>query len=148
MTENSYLSELDGIYAVYRRDLEECARKQKPAAGLFGVGHSIKDDACHDRFDEAVKSFAEKAAGEATSGEVREIIRRLYTEADGKDYPLSAVWMMIAAERHILLLIPSLTEEDAAELYAGYARRYKRWNRLPAQKEVCAALRKQAKQRK
>lgn len=146
LTENRFLAEMDDLYAAYRQELEEAARKHKPASGLFGVGHSIKDDACHERFDEAVRKFAERAAGEAASGEALQIIRRLYTEADGNEYPLSAKWMMIAAERHILLLVPALTSADAAVLSAEYGKKYRPWNRLPAQREVFAALKKRAKE--
>ena len=132
-------TELDGIFDSYRQELEACARKQSPAAGLFGVGHSIKDDACHDRFDERIRQFVSDAASRVSSGEARQIIRRLYTEADLREYPLSAKWMMIAAERHILLLIPVLGGSDAAEL-AGHPGNYVVGANIAGFKKVADAM--------
>ena len=139
------LNELERIFLDYRRELEECAKKHKPTDGLFGFGHSLKDDACHEELDKKLKAFVGGLAGDLTPTAAREVIRRLYTESDRYEYPLSAKWMLIACERYILALIPALTREDAAALLAEYAKRYRPWNRLPAQKEVCAELKKKAK---
>lgn len=140
------LSELDQIFADYRRELDESEKKHKPTDGLFGFGHSIKDDACHDRFDVKMRETVEKIAAEQpSSDETAQFIRLLFTESDHHEYSLSAKWMLIAAERHILPLIPFLKEEDAAVLAAEYGKRYRLWNRLPAQKQVLAALKKRGK---
>lgn len=43
---------LEEIFAGYREALAACAARQKPTDGLFGFGKALKDDACHERFDE------------------------------------------------------------------------------------------------
>lgn len=70
--------------------------------------------------------------------------RMIYTQTSLHAYPESAQWMLYAAERHILRLIPYLTREDAEVLRAEYGKRYKRWNRLPVQRQVYDALKNRA----
>ena len=48
------LDMLRRAYEMYREELEAAERKQKPTDGLLGFGRSLKDDACHERFDERV----------------------------------------------------------------------------------------------
>ena len=49
------LAALDQAFAVYRQEVEACEKKSRPTDGLLGFGHSLKDDACHERFDERVE---------------------------------------------------------------------------------------------
>ncbi|MBO2517891.1 MAG: hypothetical protein CW338_11600, partial [Clostridiales bacterium] len=69
----------------------------------------------------------------------------LYSESERYDYPVSGRLMLVAEERHILLLTAFLSREDAATLADEYGRRYRRQNRLPAQNQVLAALKERAK---
>ena len=57
----------------------------------------------------------------------------------------SARWMLRAAERHALGLIPFLDAAAAEKMLEEYSARYRPWDRLPAQKQVINALKRAAR---
>lgn len=133
---------LEQVYLHYRDALQACERQHKPTDGLFGFGHSIKDDGCHDHFDDQLaQAVASLTAQSPSSEEAEAAIRLIFSQTSLYAYPQSAQWMLFASERHILALIPFLTEQAAARLCAEYGKRYHRWERLPVQQEVYRALR-------
>ncbi len=135
---------LELAFAKYRQDLEEYARKSKPTDGLLGFGHSLKDDPCHDRFDERVKEAIDGIiAASPAPAEASRTVKMLLRD-DIQAWPVAAQWMMRAIERHILPLIPFLSPDSAAAFHKEYAARYKPWERLPVQQEVFKALKRQA----
>lgn len=138
-------ADLEQAFADYRLDLENYQKKARPAEGLLGFGRSLKDDACHTRLDERVKKAVDAicAAG-PTPADAEKTVRFLFKPDDGKPWPLAAEWMLRAIERHVLPLIPFLSPEAAAKLLEEYGHRYRRWERLPAQKEVYKALKAKA----
>ena len=136
---------LEEAFSDYRKEVEECRRALKPADGLFGFGHSLKDDACHDRFDRRVaQAVAAACALPPSPEEAERLVRRLLLPGDAQPWPPAAEWMLRAAERHALPLIPYLGKAEAAALLKEYTTRYRPWDRLPAQKEVCRALKERA----
>ena len=136
---------LEQAFSDYRKEVEECRRRLKPADGLFGIGHSLKDDACNDRFDRRVEQLVAAACALPPMPEEAErLARRLLLPQDTQPWPLAAEWMLRAAERHALPLIPFLDKAGAAALLKEYAARYRPWDRLPAQKQVCRALKERA----
>ena len=145
---NGLLSALEQAFAEYRADLERYEQKKNPLGGLFGVGSSLKDDSCHDRLDERIgKTVGEMSVLHPSPEDAARAVRMLLKPQDGTPWPLAAEWMLRAVERHTLPLIPFLAQEDAAGFLRGYTSRYKPWDRLPAQKEVCRALRNRADHR-
>ena len=139
------LSALEQAFAEYRADLERYEQKKNPLGGLFGVGSSLKDDSCHDRLDERIeKTVGEMSVLHPSPEDAARAVRMLLKPQDGIPWPLAAEWMLRAIERHTLLLIPFLTPQDAGAFLKEYASRYRPWDRLPAQKEVCRALKRQA----
>ena len=139
------LTELEQAFAVYRQDLERYEKKKNPLGGLFGVGSSLKDDSCHDRLDERLeKTVADMCAIPPSAEDAARAVRMLLHPQEGRAWPLAAEWMLRAVERHTLPLIPFLTPEAAAGFLRDYTSRYKPWDRLPAQKEVCRALKNKA----
>ena len=138
-------SALEQAYSDYRLELAAAEKKQKPADGLFGFGHAIQDDPCHSRLDERITCLVKQAADEGIEPQqAADAIRLLYTQTSLYPYPLSAQWLLYAAERHGMPLVPFLTAEDAADLCREYEKRYKPWNRLPVQKELHRALKRQS----
>ena len=132
---------LEAVYQSYRKDLETAILKQRPADGLFGIGSSIERDPCHDRFDAQILALiTQVSASDPSSDLARQLLQILLIHPDLAQWHVSAQWMLRAAERHALLLIPSLNAQDAAELVKQYDSQYKRWDRLPAQKDVYKAL--------
>ncbi len=145
MTVDGMIAELEQAYDTYRRDLEACEKKRKPTDGLFGLGKAVQDDPCHTRFDECVAEIAGRMCASGASAEdAASALRILLARPDAESWPLSAQWMLRAAERHALPLIPFLTPEAAGVLARTYAARYKPWDRLPVQKQVLRALKEKA----
>ena len=139
-----HFAALEQAFILYRQDLEDFAKKSKPTDGLLGFGRSLKNDACHDRFDERVKEAVEGICAASPAPEDAAKTVDLLLRYDAREWPLSAQWMLRAIERHTLPLIPLLAPEAAAALQKEYAARYKPWDRLPAQQEVFKALKHRA----
>lgn len=138
-------SALEQAFRDYRLDLENYEKKAKPTDGLLGFGRSLKDDACHERLDTRVKEIVDAFCAAGPSPEDAErAVRLLLRPDDGKPWPLAAEWMLRAIERHTLPLIPYLSKDAAARFLREYGARYRRWERLPAQKEVYKALKEKA----
>ncbi len=137
------LAALEQAFLDYRQDLKNCLKKSRLTDGLLGFGHSLKDDSCHDRFDEHVQQAVQEiCASDPTPETAEKAVRRLLLpEGDpAQNWPLAAEWMLGAIERHSLPLIPFLPKEAAADILQSYAGRYKPWNRLPVQKDIIKAL--------
>ena len=135
---------LEQAFIIYRQDLEACVRKSKPTDGLLGFGRSLKDDPCHDRLDERVEAIMKDLCASQPSPQEAARFVGLLLRDDAGSWPLAAQWMLRAIERHILPLVPFLSPDDAARFLKAYAARYRPWDRLPVQREVFKALKRQA----
>ena len=130
-------------FSDYRKDIDSYERRRKPTDGLFGLGRSLRDDPCHERFDERVaQAVQEMCAAQPAPDTAERAVRLLILRGDADGWPTAAQWMFRAVERHCVPLIPFLTPGAAAVLYREYAERYRPWDRLPAQKDVLKALKK------
>ena len=135
------------LYLQYYADADAAVKKCGPADGLFGLGKKAADDPCHTAFFEALeKALAQFRQEEPDSGAVRALLSFIYEAPDTHREPVSAYWMLIAAHGLTAGLIGSLCREDAAALYDDYRSRYRRWERLPVQKDILQML-KQAAQK-
>ena len=140
------LAALEKAFDDYGTDLEKAAKKQKVTDGLFGFGHSLKDDACHDRLDEKVSETVSDIIKRGPSpGEAERAVRTLLASREERFPREAARWMLRAVERHALKLIPFLDRSAAGKIMSEYTRRYRPWDRLPAQKEVLRALGERAR---
>ena len=136
---------LEQVYLDYREELAQAGKKYKPADGLFGFGHTIQDDPCHERMDERIAAIVKQAAGEGLeSHQAAQVIRLIFTQTSLHPYPDSGQWMVYATERHCIQLVSFLSRVDAAGLCREYEKRYKPWNRLPVQKKLHQALKQQS----
>ncbi len=135
-----FFSELEQAYADYMKDIEDCEKKSRPTDGLLGFGRSMKDDLCHDRFDERVGKLVLSLAESHPSPEEAQRAAEMLLFRDRRPWPLPAQWMLRAAERHCIPLVPFLSPEGAYALYRDYSALYRPWDRLPAQKELLKAL--------
>ncbi len=135
---------LEQAFASYREDLDKFEQKRRPADGLFGFGHPLQQDGCHERLDERVKEIVRQMAAVPPSPrEAEKAVNMILFPAGDPPWPLAAQWMLRAVERHALVLIPFLGKEEAASIRKKYGSRYSPWDRLPAQKQVYNALKKQ-----
>ena len=136
------------LYETYIDTVETLERNRKPGEGLFGLKKGPADDPCHDRFvDELTEAIADYAAQEPPSAELFETLSYMYAVPSEHREPHSLYWMLIAVQGLSLDLIGRLAPEDAAALSKSFAEAYPRWERLPAQNKVMAALKAQSRQR-
>ncbi len=145
MNTESLLEDLKEVYRLYRQEVDECLKKQRPTDGLFGLGHSLASDVCHDRFDQRLADTVQALLEtELTEPKAEAAVKTILEPPCDREWPQAAQWMLRAAERHVLKLIPFLSAESAGRFAREYACRYKPWDRLPAQKQIYQALKKQA----
>ena len=141
-----WLQRMEEIYEDYSAEAWEYERRRKPTDGLLGMKGGPADDPSHDRFAKALGDcLAEFAAAAPDSASVRAVLERLYAPPDKGAVTQSAYWMLIAVQGLQTGLIDSLAGEDARALCERYAGDYPRWQRLPVQKKIFAALKAKAK---
>ena len=132
---------LQELYETYYAEALKVEKERKPGEGIFGIGKKPADDPCHDRFVADLKDWLETfSETEPDSAAVREVLSLIYLAPKKYPEPKSAYWMLVAVQGLTIELIPRLTAEDAAALDAEFRAAYKRWERLPAQKQILNAL--------
>lgn len=133
------------LYETYIDTVETLERNRKPGDGLLGLKPGPADDPCHDRFaDELGAAIAEYASEGPSSEEARAVLEHIYTLPSAHREPQSIYWMLVAVHGLTPPLIDRLSPADANALARLYAGEYRRWERLPAQQQVLAALKKKA----
>ena len=134
------------IRALYEGYLDAATRVEmarKPMDGVFGIGKKPSDDPCHERFAAAMEESLRDFAGTGPdSAAAREVLAYIYEAPVVFREPLRAYWMMTAVHGFTLPLIEKLSRDDAAALLARYGKDFRRWNRLPVQQQVYAALKR------
>jgi hypothetical protein len=140
----TYLEQVKTLYDDYLRRSAELQRSRNPWREMFGMHGGAKDDPSHIQFIEAVcqtLSQPEKTAAEERAA----LVWLLFRAPEEHSGDRLAYWSLLAAQRAALGLIPLLSREEAAELSAWFTRTYPRGQRLPVQKELCAALEQRAR---
>jgi hypothetical protein len=133
-------------YETYLSEGEALFTSAKVTDGLFGFGDDPKRDPMHAKFFEDVAALAQEMADSSPSPQEAQaaVGWMLSAEETAKEFPTLS-WMMVAAQQHVLPLVPYLTPEGAASLLREYDRRYPRRLRLPIQNQVAKALKKQSR---
>ena len=143
-----YADEFSGILEKYRQDLQKLESESRPGDGLFGFGRKKEDHPCHTAMDQAAEALCTRLAGdpEADSQEASGLLRLLLEAASACPWPDHARWMLIAAQRHGMLLVPRLSPEDAEDIAGRFAAAVNRRDRVPVQETLMKALRRRAEQ--
>ncbi len=137
--------ELSEIYEEYLAEAVRAESERKPGEGRFGIGKTPADDPCHASFAEKLEAWLGAfLRTDPDSGAVRGVLEEVYRAPKAHPEPRSAYWMLIAVQGLTAGLISRLSREDAAALTAEYAAAYKRYERMPVQKQLFAALKKAA----
>ena len=139
------LTALEQAFRDYREALAEYERKRKPTDGLFGFGRSAQDEPCHAIFDSTVERIVREMADMPADAETAAQAAERLLLTDEKKWPTSAQWMLVAAQRHAIPLVSLLTPAQAGDLRRRYEGRYRRYERLPVQREALNALLKREK---
>ena len=146
---SSYADKFREIMDQYEASLQALDSRSRPGDGIFGFGRKKADDPCHDAMDQAVEALlARLAADPEAAPEAPGLLRLLLEAESARPWPDHARWMLMASQRHGMLLVPLLSPRDAAEIAARYAALYSRFDRFPAQQALLKALNASARLRK
>ena len=140
------VEEIRAIRGRYLDKVRELERNRRIGDGLLGLKGGPEDDPCHDRFREDISGALRTFSGAApASADVRAVLEELYAPPKKNEMPLSAYWMLIAVQGLTLELIERLDGGDASALESRYKADYRRWERLPVQRQILKSLEKQKK---
>ena len=138
------VEQLQGLYETYFQQVEAAKERLKPADGLLGMGEKLSNAPCHDAFAEALTALLEGLPDQADATQVCRMLDFIYRAPFAyPDVHQSVYWMLIAVQGLTRQAIACLRPEDARVLHAWYEKAYPRWERLPVQKQVLAALKQQ-----
>ena len=137
---------LKQLYADYLEQARSLERNRRLGEGLFGFGRRPADDPCHEQFVKAVYETVQTLAEEQDTATVAEAIRWICdAPLTFPDEPPSIYWVLMAAHGGMLAGIPSLSAQDAKDLYDHYDATWPKDKRMPLQQQVHKALKKAAK---
>lgn len=137
----NWMAAIQALYEAYIARAEQLERDRKPGDGLFGLSGGPKDDPCHDQFAADLEALLQEMLTQApASADVREALAYMYRMPLEHRAPLTVYWMLQAVHGMTVELAGLLTAQDARALRDAYAKDYRRWERLPAQKKALAAL--------
>ena len=141
MSGGDFMGPLTALYEAYIAKADQLAREAKPGAGWFGLPGGPKSDPCHEQFArDAQELFASMAAQRPASAQARQALEYIFRAPEENRNDQSLYWMMQAVHGYTPPLAACLSPEDARVLREAYAKQYRRWERLPAQKKALAAL--------
>lgn len=141
MTE--YIRPVRELYEAYIEKTRQLERDKKLGNGWMGLKPGPKDDPCHGQFARDLERvLAELLAREPTPGQAREVVAYILRAAQTDGVPETALWMFQAVHGLTVPMIGRLDSADARALRDEYAKRYRRWERLPVQKKALEALEK------
>ena len=136
--------EVQTLIEEYAEKAAELERNRKLGEGLFGITPGPADNPAHDKFVEDLRQMlGQFAAQDPPSEQVLPVLESVYDAAQAHQAVKSAYWMLMAVHGLTVDLIPRLNQADAAELLSRYEAQFPRRVRMPVQKQVISALKKQ-----
>lgn len=139
------LQDIQNVYHTYFDAVQKAEQNRKITDGMFGFGKKPADDPCHTEFLETLRRMLTNETDEKTDSQhIREILSYIYVSPAEHPEPQSAYWMLIAVHGLTNGLIPLLSKPDASSLLETYSKTYRRWERLPVQKNIIRLLKSQA----
>lgn len=135
------LTDIQELYLQYLDAAIHAEQERRVTDGMFGIGKKASDDPCHTAFPEQLESMLHQFAAQKPDSEaVTGVLSYIYQIPVLHREPQSAFWMLIAVHGLSKELIPCLNKQDAAALCKEYCKTYRKWERLPVQKEVIRQL--------
>lgn len=130
------------LYCDYLAQYAQLRKARKFSDGLFGMPRSPEREHCHTQFAETMRSWLAQQAAAPEDPEA--VLSYIYFAPQTEKTDKETYWMLLAIHGMTLELIKALSPAAAALLLARYEKAYPRRGCLPAQKQVLAALKKQA----
>ena len=141
MSGGQWMEPLRALYEQYIATVEHLEKNAKFGAGWFGLPGGPKNDGCHERFAQDVKALiGELAAAGPDPDQAREAVEYILRAPEEHKDDQTMYWMFQAVHSMLDPLTAYLDPADAEQLWRAYAKQYRRWERLPAQKAALAAL--------
>lgn len=138
------LKQLVDDYIVFAIDLR---KKHTNLRSLFGPRTEEIYHPGHEAFDTAVENWCKDFAAQPTREELEAALDLLLFGAEAQDGK-APYWYLIAIQRHAVMLIPLLDEDQKAVLAQRYAEQYPPRLQVPVQVQVYQALNPTASRRK
>lgn len=142
------VKQIETCYENYTKIVQKVLADAKPVDGLLGLGDDPSKHPCHEAFyyevEALVKGISETEKDPAVLAQI--VTYMLRAEIIWKDCE-DAVWMIIAASGHSVMLIPGLLPQDAKMIMKLYGDIAPRFMRLPVQKKIAAALKEAARKK-
>ena len=139
------LTSLEAIYTNYVETLTKVRKSARMFDGFFGLGKDPKKDPCHQAFYDAVGVWVEEfIAAEHTQEQVLAVALFL-VEKPVPYRERECYWFMFAAQGHMKPIIPLLSKESCQTVHDRLEGCYKKYDRMPLQKELLKTLKKNAK---
>lgn len=133
--------EAERILERFREDAETAEKNRKPLGGFLGFGKTPADDPCHEILYRSVEELVGEALNETDDAEETDAVVNTILRAEKSlQVPLHAHYSLIAVQRHMIQLIPRMTEEGKGELLEWYEKQYPVKERFPIQDEILTAL--------
>ena len=139
----AWLPRVEALYRDYIGTVDKLEQNRKFGDGLFGLRPGPEDDPCHDRFAADLEGLLKDfLAASPESGECAAVLRYMIEAPEPWRELRCAYWMLLAVQGLTKELIPHLSPADADTLAERFEADYRPCDRLPAQNELLAALRK------
>ena len=124
----------------YTEDVRIVEKTKKITDGLFGMGRAPSEAPCHEEMDRRTEELTGRAAAEADAESIGGLVNAIFRAAVDYQGPEYARIALVAAQRHAMPLIGSMTETDREALRVWYEKAYPRRRRFPMQTEILRLL--------
>ena len=134
-----FLDSLRARYQQYTRDMQ-AAKKASPNGGSLGLGSDPRKSPCNQAFyDDVGKWVDELLLRNPRREEIFAATEYILQAPIGRERELT-YGFLFAAQAHCRRLIPYLTPEERASIWAWYDRAFPKNKRLPVHTEIAALL--------
>lgn len=138
----SYKERFDELTNAYIERVSMLMKNKAPYAGIFGIGHHPKDDACHLEYYNTIKSLVEECCASSPSSDEADELAEALMKCDSELKEKAEIEMMfIPLQGFVKELVPFMSADKKSELSDWYKNYLpKKYLRFPVQNELCRAL--------
>lgn len=142
------LGQVQELYEGYFAEFRRLEQGRRGGAGMFGLTNGPRNYPCHEKFAHDLERLLKETEETLSPDQAEEIVEYILFAPQSREREHDAVyWMLLAVHGMTAGLAGRLDPAAAAGLLARYEELYPRRERLPAQEQAAAALKKRGKQR-
>ena len=139
------MTQLETIYTEYAEQAYTVRKNARVFDGLFGLGKDPRNDPCHQAYYDAVGAWVTEFLAPSPEQEQVMAAAMYILETPASHTGQECYWFMYAAHGHLKTMLPVLSKENCAALGKRLEQLYKKYDRMPLQKELLKLLAKKAK---